>query len=79
MPETVIRNLYRFHESGGALDPERLLGASRLSAATRARVFDIFRQLGIERLAPAYQALSGDVPYQEFHLLRLYLSCRDGK
>jgi ATP-dependent DNA helicase RecQ len=79
VPETVIRNLYRFQEAGGVLDPERLLGASRLPESARARVFDTFRRLGCERLAPVYEALSHEVSYQEFHLLRLYFLCRDGK
>ena len=37
LPETVIQNLHRFHEAGGVLDPARLLAASRLPEANRAR------------------------------------------
>jgi superfamily II DNA helicase RecQ len=72
LPETVIQNLCRFHETGGTLDPERLLAASRLPGLERARVSSAFERLGHGRLAPVYEALSRAVPYQELHLLRLY-------
>ena len=73
LPETVIQNLCRFHESGGSLDPERLLAASRLPAPERARVLRAFERLGHQRLTPVYEALAGAVPYDELHLLRMYL------
>jgi ATP-dependent DNA helicase RecQ len=73
VPETVVQNLCRFHEAGGALDPERLLGASRLPAPERARVLGVFQRFGHGRLAPVHEALSGTVSYEELHLLRLYL------
>jgi superfamily II DNA helicase RecQ len=77
LPETVIQNLCRFREAGGTLDPERLLAASRLPGPERARVLSAFERLGHVRLAPIHEALSGAVPYEELHLLRLYLLCRD--
>jgi hypothetical protein len=73
MRGTVIQNLYHFHQAGGNLDPERVLAASRLPRPERARVMSAFKRLGHRRLAPVYQALSGAVPYEELHLLRLYL------
>jgi ATP-dependent DNA helicase RecQ len=39
----------------------------------RARVLNAFERLGRERLAPVHETLSGAVPYEELHLLRLYL------
>jgi ATP-dependent DNA helicase RecQ len=72
LPETALQHLCRFHEAGGILDPESLLSASRLPVPERARVFRSFERLGHQRLAPVYNALSGTVPYQELHLLRLY-------
>jgi len=71
--ETVIQNLCRFHEAGGALDSERVLAASGSPEQERSRVLSAFERLGHGRLAPVYQALSGAVPYEELHLLRLYL------
>jgi ATP-dependent DNA helicase RecQ len=76
VPETVIQNLCRFYDSGGVLDPARLLRASRLSQSERAQVFEAFERLGRARLAPVFAALSGSVSYEELLLLRLYWSCR---
>jgi len=36
----------------------------------------VFHQLGHEWLGPVHDALGGSVPYEELHLLRLYLKCR---
>jgi ATP-dependent DNA helicase RecQ len=77
LPETVIQNLCRFLEAGGTLDPARVLAASCLPEPERARVLSAFERLGHGRLAPVYQALSGAVPYEELHLLRLHVLCRD--
>lgn len=74
--ETVIQNLYRYHESGGQLDAQRLLALSSLPEPERRRVLDTFRRLGLERLAPVHLALAGAVCYDELHLLRLYELCR---
>jgi ATP-dependent DNA helicase RecQ len=71
-PETVITYLQRFQECGGSFDPERLLRESKLEPSKQARVFEVFEQIGCERLAPVYHALGTTVPYQELHLLRLY-------
>ncbi len=75
LPETVIQNLRQFHDAGGTIDPERVLAASRLAEPERARVLSTFERLGHGRLAPVYEALSRAVPYEELHLLRLYLLC----
>jgi len=76
MPETVIQNLHSFHESGGQLDPQRVLSISRLSESERAQVLGAFERLGCERLAPIREALCGTVSYAELHLMRLYWRCR---
>ena len=64
-------------KSGGTLDPERVLAASYLPEAERARVLSAFERHGHVRLSPIHEALSEAVPYEELHLLRLYLLCRD--
>lgn len=79
LPETVIQNLYRFGESGGELDPERLLAMSKLSESDHKRVLEAFEQLGIDRLAPVYEALLQAVPYEELHLMRLYVVAGRGR
>jgi len=71
-PETVITYLQRFQQCGGSFDPQRLLRESKLEPSKQARVFEAFRQIGTERLAPVYLALGATVPYEELHLLRLY-------
>jgi len=76
MEETVIQQLYRFHQSGGRLDPQRLLGFSRLSDSEHDLVLNAFESLGCERLAPVREALLGAVSYGELHLLRLYWLCQ---
>jgi len=74
--ETVIANLYRFHQAGGRLDAQRLLALSALPEAERRRVLETFDRLGLERLAPVHEELSGAVEYKELHLLRLYALCQ---
>ncbi len=71
-PSTVIAHLWRFFESGGAIDPQRLLASSRLSEPEQVRVFRAFERLGCKRLGPVWEALSGEIGYDELHLLRLY-------
>jgi hypothetical protein len=73
--KTIVENLYRFHQSGGALVPERVLASSRLSEYERTRVLNLFKRLGCKFLSPVYIALSGSVTYEELHVLRLYFLC----
>jgi len=40
------------------------------------RALAAFDELGDERLGPIHEALFGEVPYEELHLLRLYRACR---
>ncbi len=72
LPSTVVAHLCRFLDSGGAIDPQRVLASSRLSEPERARVFSAFERLGCQRLTPVWEALSGEIDYEELHLLRLY-------
>lgn len=74
--QTVLVHLHRFFESGGRVDPERLLGFSHLTEADRRRVFAAFEALGMERLAPVHEALGGAIGYDELYLLRLHVLCR---
>ncbi len=73
---TILQLLQRFADEVKRLDAERVLGCSKLSATDRARALAAFRKLGHERLGPVHGALVGSVPYEELHLLRLYLPCR---
>jgi ATP-dependent DNA helicase RecQ len=73
--ETILQHLHRFRLAGGQLDPQRLLASSRLPEPDRVRALAAFEQLGLERLGPIHDALGGSIPYDELHLLRLYLLC----
>jgi len=74
--QTVIENLYRFHQAGGQLEAPRLLASSGLPEQDRRRVLQTFKRLGLEHLAVVREALSGTVSYEELHLLRLYALCQ---
>jgi ATP-dependent DNA helicase RecQ len=73
---TILQNLQRFVEGGGKLNARRLVESSNLTPEDRERVLAAFARLGRERLSPVHEALHGTVPYDELHLLRLYLICR---
>jgi ATP-dependent DNA helicase RecQ len=74
---TIVDHLYRYVRSGRTLDPDRVLAVSGLPPETRARVLDAFAEHGPERLRPIFDALEGAVSYDELHILRLYVVCRD--
>ena len=74
--DTVILNLQKFVEDGGRLDASRLLDSSALPEKERGQVLSAFERLGLERLAPVYEACAGKISYNELRGLRLYLLCR---
>jgi ATP-dependent DNA helicase RecQ len=76
---TIVGHLARFQQGGGALDPARLLASVRLSPEDRTRALAAFDACGTEYLSPVYQALGGAVPYEELHVLRLYLNATAAK
>lgn len=73
---TILQHLQRYRDAGNRFDPERVLANCRLSAAERARALAAFHAHGHEWLGPVHDALGGSVPYEELHVLRLYLTCR---
>ncbi len=73
---TILQNLQRWHDAGHPLDANRLLQCSRLPPQERERALAQFRRLGHRQLSPVYDALGGQVAYDELHLLRLYLMCQ---
>jgi ATP-dependent DNA helicase RecQ len=76
---TIGQHLTRYLQEGGRLDPDRLLACSSLSELDRERTLQAFSSFGTARLAPIYEALSGAIPYEELHLLRLYLLARTSR
>jgi len=71
--DTALSHLVAFRRAGGALDAARVLAESRLEPALRDRALAALAEHGLERLKPAWEALDGEAPYRELHLLRLYL------
>jgi ATP-dependent DNA helicase RecQ len=63
--------------SGRTLDPERILALSGLDSEARARILAAFAEHGPERLRPIFDALEGAVAWEELHILRVYVLCRD--
>jgi ATP-dependent DNA helicase RecQ len=74
---TILQNLVRFVEQGGKLNPARLLAESRLDLSERERVLSAFDAFGMKPLGPVHEALGDKVVYEELHLLRLWLKCRE--
>jgi ATP-dependent DNA helicase RecQ len=73
---TVVSHLVDYQQLSGGLDPGFILAASRLAEEEKGRVLEAFGRLGTERLAPIREALGASVSYEELHLLRLYVLCR---
>jgi ATP-dependent DNA helicase RecQ len=73
---TIVNHLIRYVQNGGRLDAGRVLALSRLQPDEQARALAAFAACGPERLTPVYEALGRAIPYDELHLLRLYLRCR---
>lgn len=72
-PETVMNHLIKYHVEGNALrQAEDLLRLSALSPEQRQQVLAAFDQLGTEYLKPVFEALGGEVSYDELRVLRLY-------
>jgi ATP-dependent DNA helicase RecQ len=74
---TILQHLQRYCDAGNRLDANRVLQCSRLSLAEREPALTVFNRLGHERVGPVHEALRGSVPYEELHLLRLYLRCQE--
>jgi ATP-dependent DNA helicase RecQ len=74
---TIVGHLYRYVQSGHVLDPEHVLALSGLDAETRARTLHAFAEHGPNYLRPIFDALQGAVSYDELHILRVYVLCRD--
>jgi ATP-dependent DNA helicase RecQ len=74
---TIAAHLGRYVQSGGALDPARILALSKLTEEDRARVLKLMSELGPERLSPIFEALGGAVSYDELHVMRVYYLCSD--
>ncbi len=69
--QTVITNLVKYVEAGNVIDGERLQGESTLPAAQQTQVLTAFDEQGDSALRPIFDAMNGQVSYDDLHLLRL--------
>ena len=54
-----------------------MLAVSGPPPETRARALAAFAEHGATWLSPIFDALEGTVSYDELHILRVYVLCRD--
>ncbi len=75
---TVLEHLLAFHATGHALDVERLLPYAQAPAAAQGDALALFAELGARDLRPVYDALGGQVSYDDLRLLRIYYLSQTG-
>ena len=75
---TIFQRLYKNVLEGRTLRrTEELLDYSALPAEQQQRVFQAFDEHGTEFLKPVFEALDGEISYDDLHLLRLHLAIRE--
>jgi ATP-dependent DNA helicase RecQ len=74
---TIINHLLNYIADGNSLRPcDELLTLSTLTPDQQAAVLETYERLGAEQLKPVFDAMNGNVCYDELHLLRLYYLIR---
>jgi ATP-dependent DNA helicase RecQ len=76
-PARVLHHLFHYLQAGHALRSEGLIEIMTLPDEQRQRVLELFEELGAEFLRPIFEALNGEVGYDDLHILRLYYLSRD--
>ena len=71
-PNTVINNLYKYLQAGHTLRPDGILEVSTISSDQQDIVLKTFHSLGTELLRPVFDALGGEINYEELMIFRLY-------
>lgn len=69
--QTIISHLDKFVQGGETVAVERLRAESVLPIAVQKRVLAAFCEHGTDFLRPIFEALNGEVSYDELHLLRI--------
>ncbi len=70
-PGTILDHLQNYQRAGHALRPEGFAEYSKLSAEERERVRQVFEQHGANYLRRVFDALGGNVSFDELRVLRL--------
>jgi ATP-dependent DNA helicase RecQ len=74
-PSTVLDYFYQYWQNGHPLAHDEFRKLSRLTESQKQLVLTIFDRLGTERLRPIFDALNGEIAYEEIKLLRLSHLC----
>jgi ATP-dependent DNA helicase RecQ len=70
--ETVLQYLWRHYKEGGALRAEGLLPLVTVSKPRMEMAMKAFAEYGAERLKPAFEALNGNISYDQLRIIALY-------
>jgi ATP-dependent DNA helicase RecQ len=71
-PRTILEHLFKYAREGRMLRADGLLEYSRIDSTEQAKVMEAFEKVGANYLKPVFDALNGEVSYDELHVLRLY-------
>ncbi|MDO9584859.1 MAG: HRDC domain-containing protein, partial [Syntrophales bacterium] len=74
-PGTALEHLYQYWQDGHPLACDEFRKLSRLAESQKQTVLTTFDHLGTERLRPIFDALNGEIAYDEIKLLRLSYLC----
>jgi len=72
---TILEHLERYAREGHALRPFDFLAYCHTPAAAQQRALAAFAQHGTDYLRPVFEALAGEVDYDDLKLIRLHYLC----
>jgi len=71
--DAVLNHLFKYLQEGRTIrSAEELLKLSTRSPDQKRLVLDTFKRFGPELLKPIFEALDGNISYQELKIFRLY-------
>jgi ATP-dependent DNA helicase RecQ len=76
---TLLDNLYKFVQEGNILESGNIINLSKLSTEKQSEVMDAFANNGTELLRTVFDALNGNVDYEELKIVRLYYLFKNNK
>lgn len=76
---TFLNHLFRYLQEGnGLIKSDELMALSTVSSEQKDHVLDKFEDLGTEFLKPVFDALGGEIDYEELKIIRLYYLGKKG-
>ena len=68
-----MNHLFRYLQEGnGLIKSDELMALSTVSSEQKNHILDKFEDLGTEFLKPVFDALGGEIDYEELKIIRLY-------